>query len=151
MMNDSAGTMGAVFAALYAAHTLGDHWIQTDHQAAHKALPGRAGWVADLGHVATLTLTQVLALAGLAVIGVHLSAGQVTAGLAVNAVTHAWADRRHTLARLAELVPGKANFYRLGTPRAGHDDAPHIGTGAYALDQSFHIGWLFVAALIIAA
>lgn len=150
-MTDSAGTLGNVFAALYVAHHVGDHWIQTDHQAAHKALPGRAGWTANLGHVTSLTLTQVLALAGLAAIGVHLSAGQITAGLAVNAITHAWADRRHTLAALADIVPGKSNFYRLGQPRPDHDDAPHIGTGAYALDQSWHLGWLFVAALIIAA
>ncbi|GGN64850.1 hypothetical protein GCM10012285_67230 [Streptomyces kronopolitis] len=47
-------------------------------------------------------------------------------------------------------VTGKAEFYRLGAPRADHDDNPHIGTGAYALDQSFHHLWLLVAALVIA-
>jgi hypothetical protein len=48
-------------------------------------------------------------------------------------------------------VTGKGEFYRLGAPRAGRDDNPHIGTGAYALDQSFHHLWLLVAALVIAA
>ena len=36
----------------------------------------------------------------------------------------------------------------LGAPRQGHDDAPHLGTGAYALDQSWHAAWLFAAALV---
>ncbi len=39
----------------------------------------------------------------------------------------------------------------MGQPREGHDDAPHLGTGAYVLDQSFHHLFLFVAALLIAA
>ncbi|MEU0516669.1 hypothetical protein [Streptosporangium sp. NPDC006007] len=52
-------------------------------------------------------------------------------------------------AALAERT-GKGDFHRLGAPRPGTTDAPHLGTGAYALDQSWHIGWLFVSALIIA-
>jgi hypothetical protein len=101
-------------------------------------------------------------------------------GLAVSGVTHYWADRRFTLAALCDRWPGgKGDFYRLGQPRkieavahgvAGgdpdtgvvhlwqhgqRDEVPHdnpcLGTGAYVLDQWWHIGWLFVAALIIAA
>lgn len=149
-MTDPAA-FGAVFVALYSAHSVADHWVQREHQAIHKGGPGWAGWVANLRHVAGLTLTQLAAVAVLVpVLGLRLSGWQVAAGLGVNAVTHAWADRRHTLARLADLV-GKGGFYALGAPRAGHDDAPHLGTGAYALDQSWHIGWLFIAALVIAA
>src|SRR5256885_16927252 len=62
-------------------------------------------------------------------------------GLAVSAVTHYIADRRTPLLRLAEAmqpVTGKADFYRLGAPREGRDDNPSLGTGAYALDQSWH-------------
>ena len=51
---------------------------------------------------------------------------------------------------MQSLVTGKADFYRLGAPRDGRDDNPSLGTGAYALDQSWHYLWLFVAALIIA-
>jgi len=36
-------------------------------------------------------------------------------------------------------------------PRPHRDDNPTLGTGAYALDQSFHIFWLIIAALLIAA
>ena len=75
---------------------------------------------------------------------------QLFAGLAVNAGTHYWADRRFTLAALCERT-GKGAFYRMGAPRPGHDDQLHLGTGAYVLDQSWHIFWMFAAALIIAA
>jgi hypothetical protein len=49
----------------------------------------------------------------------------------------------------ATIVPGKGEFYRLGAPRRGRDDNPTLGTGAYALDQAWHVGWLFISALII--
>lgn len=62
-------------------------------------------------------------------------------------MSHWWADRRVTLRGLAHRL-GKAGFYALGVPRDGHDDNPSLGTGAYALDQSFHIAALFIAALI---
>lgn len=145
-----AATFAAVFIALYVAHSVGDHWVQTSHQSAQKGRPGWVGRLADARHVATLTLTKLAVLIpATALLGLHLSAVGVAAGLAVDAASHWWADRRTTLARLAALL-GKGEFYRLGAPRAGRDDNPHIGTGAYALDQSFHHLWLLVAALVIA-
>ncbi|MEU9149379.1 transcriptional regulator [Streptomyces sp. NPDC048417] len=145
-----AATFAAVFIALYVAHSVGDHWVQTSHQSATKGRPGWVGRLADARHVATLTLTKLAVLIpAAALLGLHLSVPAVVAGLAVDAASHWWADRRTTLARLAALL-GKGEFYRLGAPRAGRDDNPHIGTGAYALDQSFHHLWLLVAALIVA-
>ncbi|SDP46070.1 Protein of unknown function [Streptomyces sp. cf386] len=145
-----AATFAAVFIALYVAHSVGDHWVQTSHQSAHKGRPGWVGRLADARHVATLTLTKVAVLIpAAALLDLHLSALGILAGLGIDAVTHWWADRRTTLAWLAR-VTGKGEFYRLGAPRAGRDDNPHIGTGAYALDQSFHHLWLLVAALVIA-
>ncbi|KOT90903.1 hypothetical protein ADK70_17335 [Streptomyces rimosus subsp. pseudoverticillatus] len=136
---------------MYVAHSVGDHWVQTSHQSAHKGRPGWAGRLADTRHVATLTLTKLAVLApAAALLGLHLSTLGLVAGLAVDAASHWWADRRSTLAWLARVM-GKGEFYRLGVPRAGRDDNPHIGTGAYALDQSFHHLWLLVASLIIAA
>jgi hypothetical protein len=144
-----AATFAAVFVALYVAHSGGDHWVQTSYQSAHKGRPGWIGRLADARHVATLTATKVAVLLPVAwLLDLHLSALGIVAGLGIDAVTHWWADRRTTLAWLAE-VTGKGEFYRLGAPRAGHDDNPHIGTGAYALDQSFHHLWLLVAALVI--
>ncbi|MFJ9709265.1 transcriptional regulator [Streptomyces sp. NPDC101234] len=145
-----AATFAAVFIALYVAHSVGDHWVQTSHQSAHKGRPGWIGRLADARHVATLTATKVAVLLSVAwLLDLRLSVLGTVAGLGIDAVTHWWADRRSTLAWLAK-VTGKGEFYRLGAPRAGHDDNPHIGTGAYALDQSFHHLWLLVAALIIA-
>ena len=48
------------------------------------------------------------------------------------------ADRRTPLRRFAEAT-GLGEFYALGQPREGRDDNPSLGTGAYALDQSWHV------------
>jgi hypothetical protein len=148
MFGADASTFTAVFIGLYAAHEVGDHWVQTRHQACHKGAAGWSGRLACARHVGMLSGVKAVTL-GMAstVLGVHLRPTALVAALLVDAVSHYWADRRSTLARLANLI-GKGEFYRLGAPREGHDDAPHLGTGAYALDQSWHIGWLFIAALI---
>ncbi|MEV0404982.1 hypothetical protein [Actinoallomurus sp. NPDC050550] len=77
-------------------------------------------------------------------------------GQVISAVTHYWADRRSTLRGLAEKL-GKTAFYRLGAPRTGtdkdgkeRDDNPSLGTGAYALDQSWHKLWILIAAIVTA-
>ncbi|MCX5363206.1 DUF3307 domain-containing protein [Streptomyces sp. NBC_00124] len=146
----TAAVFAAVFAALYVAHSVGDHWVQTSCQSASKGRPGWVGRLADTRHVATLTLTKLVVLLPLVwLLDLRVSVLGIVAGLGIDAVTHWWADRRTTLAWLAE-VTGKGEFYRLGAPRTGRDENPHIGTGAYALDQSFHHLWLLVAALIIA-
>jgi hypothetical protein len=146
----AAAAFAAVFAALYAAHQVGDHWVQTNWQAAAKGDRSWVGRRACAGHVLTLAATKVAFLAAVAIgTGLHLSLGWTAAGLGVDAVSHYWADRRFTLRRLAGRL-GKRGFYALGAPRGGHDDNPSLGTGAYALDQSWHIGWLFVTALLIA-
>ncbi|MFE4912467.1 transcriptional regulator [Streptomyces sp. NPDC056652] len=146
----AVSTFAAVFIALWVAHSVGDHWVQTSHQSCTKGKPGWVGRLADARHVATLTATKALLLIPTAaLLGMTLSAVGVVLGLLVDALSHGWADRRSTLAWLAR-VTGKAEFYRLGAPRVGRDDNSHIGTGAYALDQSFHHLWLLIAALIIA-
>ncbi|WP_301124556.1 transcriptional regulator [Streptomyces cacaoi] len=151
-----AATFAAVFVALYVGHSVGDHWVQTSRQSADKGRPGWAGRLADARHVATLTATKlVLLLPVAALLGLHLSVLGLVAGLGVDAATHWWADRRETLARLAKLL-GNAEFYSLGTNN--HPAAPvtaegkpaaHLGTGAYALDQTWHHLWLLVAALLV--
>ncbi|MFD5737922.1 transcriptional regulator [Streptomyces sioyaensis] len=153
----SASVFAAVFIALYVAHSVGDHWVQTSCQSADKGRPGWVGRLACARHVIGLTLTKVLVLlAVVLLLDLHVTAAGLTIGLAVDAVTHWWADRRSTLAWLAK-VTGKAEFYSLGSGAhpahpvtAKGAPAAHLGTGAYALDQSFHHLWLLVAALIIA-
>lgn len=159
------GVFATVFAGLYVAHGVADHWLQTSEQARDKSLPGWKGRAACASHVA-----PYLALAALFVVGLQYLFGLplhwywIGAGLVASGVTHYWADRRTTLARLCERL-GKGEFYRLGAPRnrtvtadiVGAEgrmvgtklDNPCLGTGAYALDQWWHIFWTFVAALVM--
>lgn len=175
-MND-AGTFAAVAVGLLVAHQVADHWVQTGHQAATKGQRNNAGRAACARHVASYTaLTAVTVLALWWAFALDISWLGFAAGQLVSAVTHYWADRRFTLARLAALL-GKTQFYVMGQPRGfyvtidhrierqelpggGHTlslesddvplDQPTLGTGAYALDQSWHWGWLGVAAFLTA-
>lgn len=143
----------AAFTALYAAHQIGDHWVQTNDQAQAKGGRGaqqRAGQAACARHVATMTATKALMLGiTAAATRTRLPLGRTALALGLDAASHYWADRRYTLAGLAERL-GKTSFYRLGQSRPGRDDNPTLGTGAYALDQAWHIGCLWATALIIA-
>ena len=165
-----AATFAALFAALFVAHQVGDHWVQTSHQAAHKGKPGREGRLACLKHVASYTLCTTLAVLGVwLALDLPLTLHGVALGQAISAATHYRADRRAPLRTLAEQLR-LGELYDLGSPRPvrvlvadehghiAHDadgrpvtvpvDAPALGTGAYALDQSWHYAWLGVAALV---
>ena len=126
------------FAALYAAHMLADHWVQTQSQATRKVLPGNPGRIACLQHIGTYTLT-----AGLALLlvgnrtGLTLHPMAVCAGLVFSAATHYIADRRVPLRRVADWL-GKDSGWL------------DRGGGMYALDQAWHVTCLFASALIIA-
>jgi len=135
---------GAVFGAMFAGHYLGDFWVQSDQHARTKHLATREGRKALAIHVATLTLSQA-AFLGLAMLllGLRLNPLWAVAGLALNAATHAVADMRRPLERLADLI-GKGGFYRRGDASA----AP-CGTGAFALDQGAHLPILVVASMLM--
>jgi hypothetical protein len=153
---------------------------QTDNQAAHKCDPGLEGAKACLAHVAAYTASTTAAVVALdKLLGLGLSTRGILAGQLISAATHYYADRdRSRLARLAAAT-GSPAFPKLGQPRnnlvayvKGSDgerhhlevvtvdqdgneqpapfDNPSLGTGAYAIDQSWHIGWLAVAALATA-
>lgn len=160
-------TFAALAVALYAAHHVGDYWVQTDHQARHKGDAGHRGRIQCSAHVLSYLATQTvtLAMVGL-VLGLDVSTLGLLAGLAVSGVTHYLADRREhgVMFKLARLLPGKADFLKLGVPHerlvtgtngeiVGHaPGTPSLGTGAWALDQAWHIFWgVFVAALVMAA
>lgn len=150
MAADAAVTFAVVLPALLVAHNVADHWMQTGHQAAVKGVRNWAGRVACAAHVATYTAVTAGVVAVLwALLGLAVTVPGFVLGQVVSAVTHYWADRRFTLARLARLTRQGA-FYGLGAPRPGRDDNPTIGTGAYVLDQAWHWLWLFVAALLTA-
>lgn len=144
------GTFAGVAVGLLVAHEVSDHWVQAHADAQTKGKPGWAGRLACLRHVASYTAVTagtVLALWG--VFQLDLTWTGFLIGHAVSAVTHYWADRRAPLEWLA-AVTGHAAFFALGAPRPGRDDNPSLGTGAYALDQSWHWGWLGVAAFLTA-
>jgi len=170
------GTFAGVAVGLLVAHQVADHWVQTEHQSATKGRPGNAGRLACARHVASYTaVTAAIVFALWGAFQLDITWLGFVAGQLVSAVTHYWADRRFTLARLAGLL-GKTEFYELGEPRqhmvvvdrvergelpgGGHTlslvsetvplDQPTLGTGAYALDQSWHWGWLGVAAFLTA-
>ncbi|MFF0430349.1 transcriptional regulator [Streptomyces sp. NPDC004520] len=158
MTGSAAATFAAVFIALYVAHGVGDHWVQTHHQACTK---GGAGWTGRLAcgrHVLTLTLTKAVALTTVVlVLDLRVTVPGLLIGLGLDAATHYWADRRTTLARFAQSIR-KGEYFALGT--AAHPDHPvtaagepavTLGTGAFHLDQSWHLLWLGIAALLIAA
>lgn len=168
MSSTLAGATALYGMALYAGHHVGDYWVQTDHQARTKGCAGGEGRRACLMHVATYTLTQAgcLGLAAMAT-GARWSLQGFLLGLLISAVTHYLADRREygIMFRLARMLPGKAGLLKLGVPRGlvveagdgiGHRtrvvklDNPSLGTGGWALDQSWHVFWgVFVAALVI--
>jgi hypothetical protein len=142
----------AVFVALYVGHSVADHWVQTSCQAIRKGERTRAGQLACLRHVATLSATKWLLV--LIVVGTfHVKPvwWQLVLGLLLDAGSHYWADRRFTLERLARhRLVGKGEFYDQGTDlvNAEGNPSPHTGTGRYALDQSWHHLWLFIGAWV---
>jgi hypothetical protein len=142
----AAVTFAVVLPVLLVAHTVADHWVQTDHQASRKGMAGWPGRWACAAHVAGYTATTAAGVAAAwALFGLAITPAGFVVGQVVSAVTHYIADRRTPLAALAARL-GKARFYALGAPRAGRDDNPSLGTGAYALDQSWHHAWLLAAA-----
>lgn len=163
-----AGAFAAYAVALYVAHHVGDYWVQTDTQARRKGEAGALGRLYCAQHVGTYLITQIVCLmVTCLVLGIAQHGWRLWCALAVSGVTHYVADRRRPLEWIAGWIPGKANFWRLGAPRrmsvmVTHDenverdhvalDNPTLATGAWALDQSWHIFWgVFVAALILAS
>lgn len=140
-MTDYSGHIALAYVGMRSAAHFADHWVQTDCQATNKGLKGWIGRLACGRHVSTYVATQGVATAALfAVAGGHQHWWGLLWGLLLSAVTHYWADRRSPLQKLAEKV-GKGGFYKRGEV---------LGSGAYALDQSWHHLWETVAAVIVA-
>lgn len=152
-MSALAGNAAALGLALYASHHVGDYWVQTDYMASHKGKCGSEGRLACLMHVFSYLATQLVAVwAAIWFLDIHVPGLGIILGLAVSGVTHYMADRREfgLMFKLARKL-GKGGFMSLGVPRAGQNDNPSLGTGAWALDQSWHIFWgVFVTAIIMA-
>ncbi|MFE6977252.1 DUF3307 domain-containing protein [Streptomyces sp. NPDC057682] len=127
----------SLFVLLHLAHLVADYPLQTDHQAGHKALPGPAGWRANLVHAGTHVATGALALAvAAAVLDLDVGVLPGAAALLWIGATHAIIDRR----RLVQWWMTHARQTEWAT-RGG---AAHV-------DQTAHVLALAVAALTLTA
>jgi len=133
--------LAAVFAALYAGHQIGDHIVQTDEIAAHKAEDGWVGARAMAGHLLGYGVCQVVALGALAVLH-PLPFWPVVAALVVSLGTHGFIDRRWPVRWLLEHT-GSRVFAGRGPWAVGLN-------GMYLADQSLHVGAMFMAAWLAA-
>ncbi|MEV8225028.1 DUF3307 domain-containing protein [Streptomyces sp. NPDC079167] len=128
----------SLFVLLYVAHLLADYPLQTDHQAAHKASGGWAGWSANAHHAATHIVTCGAALlAGAALLDdVDISMPVAVGALVWIGATHAVIDRRW---------PVQWWMHHTGQSQwAQHGGAAHV-------DQAAHVAALLVAALALSA
>jgi phosphate/sulfate permease len=127
--------------ALFVAHQVGDHVLQTDRQAATKTDRGQRGLRGMLGHLAVYHLTAAgLLITTASVLGLPLSATGLVAGLAFSALTHALLDRRW---------PVRVILRATHAPRFADTTSPVCGM--YVADQALHQLALLVSALLIAA
>ena len=144
------------------ADHVADHWLQTGHQAAHKADTGVAGHRAMAGHIASYAGAQALAVvAADRLLGMGLKPGRIAAAVAVSAATHWFIDRRWPVRKLAEAT-GKTGCKRDGRctdPEHAPDGSDCDGGfhtlggplgGAYVLDQSAHHLMEAVASVVAA-
>lgn len=109
----------AIAIALWVGHQVGDHWVQSDADAQGKGRPGQEGQLHCMAHVSSYLFTQLICVALVILVGATISGWGLLAGIVVSGVTHYIADRRTPLIKLAETIPGKSNFVRLGMPREG--------------------------------
>ena len=151
-----AAVFGAALAALWAAHDIGDHVVQTDHQAAGKA----GSWRAMAGHLGGYHATQLAALVLLRRLDITPSWKRTAAAVAFSTITHGLLDRRWPVVRLLDATGSRA-FARpvitvsgkaLGDPQdAGSVEASGALPvhGPYLADQALHHGCLLVTAAIL--
>ncbi|GAA2946301.1 MULTISPECIES: hypothetical protein [Streptomyces] len=145
----SAIRFAAAYAALTAAHEVGDYIIQRDADAAVKGHRGPTGAAACLRHVTSYTATQALALYGAdRALRLGLDWRRAAAGLALSAVTHYAADRcaGHwaDTSDQAPLLVRAAHAAGKGTWLTRDPGAGPL------IDQAWHKGWIAVAAAVAA-
>jgi hypothetical protein len=134
----TAVRFAATLAALIVLHSVADHWAQTWSQA---TLKGGQGWTARLAGLRHVLIHTAVLAVGLVVVDwrcqLAYDVPRVALALVFNGATHYVADRRAPLIGLATLL-GKRRW--LDVDREA----------AYKLDQSWHLGFLLVTALILA-
>jgi hypothetical protein len=138
-------TFAVLLPTLWAAHNVGDHIAQTDHEAANKA----TDWSAMAGHIGSYQSVQTVAAElVLRSTGLRRNRWAGLAGAVFSAGSHAFIDRRWPVRKLlrATGAPGYAEL-ALWTRKG---EKP-FRVGMYQADQALHHGCLLIAALIMAA
>jgi hypothetical protein len=126
---------------LLVAHQVGDHVVQTDHQAAGKAGTGWPAMRAMAGHLGTYHALAAVLLVGVSyLLGLPLGPIGVLAGLGFSAFTHGLLDRRW---------PVRAILRASRSPKFAETTAPVCGM--YTADQALHHLALLVSAVLIAS
>lgn len=147
----AASAFAALFVASYPAHLLADHAGQPSSWAMAKGRCDHEGRVACAKHTVVVVALQGLAVTAVALItGLTLDPLAIAAGLLLTGWSHYWIDRRTTASGLFAAI-GKAEFASLGAPRPGREDNPSLGTGAYRMDQDWHIAWIAITCLVMAS
>lgn len=145
----AAARFAAVYAALTAAHEVGDYWAQQDADAVAKGRPGPEGAAACLRHVAGYTATQAVAVAAVnRAFGLRLSWRRAAAGLALSAATHYAADR--CAGQWADNSPSAPPVVRLAHASGSSAWLTRDPQAGPLLDQAWHKGWIAVAAALAA-
>ena len=151
MSQVDALAFATLFAVSYPAHLLADHAGQPSSWAADKGRCDHTGRIACAKHVSVVVTLQALAVGLVALLtGLALDPLAVIIALGLTGWSHYWIDRRTTATGLFAAI-GKREFADLGTPRPGRNDNPSLGTGAYRMDQDWHITWLAITALVMAS
>ncbi|WP_019548578.1 hypothetical protein [Streptomyces sulphureus] len=147
----SAGARaGAAYAALMAAHEVGDYILQRDSDAVAKGKHGPDGAAACLRHVASYTATQAVALAAAdRYLRLGLGWRRASAGLALSAVTHYVADRcnGHWHETAEEGAPRLVRAAHAAGKSKWLTRDPSAGP---LLDQAWHRAWIGLAAAVAA-
>jgi hypothetical protein len=130
-------TWNEVFIVLLVCHLAGDFILQTEWQALHKF--GGLGRDPERRRALVLHVTtySIPLLAALVLVAVERDAGRALAAAVIIVVTHLIQDDGRLLQSYVRRV--KKTDAQFGTPLM------------IAIDQSFHIVWIFGAALVAAA
>ncbi|PWI16035.1 hypothetical protein DI272_19075 [Streptomyces sp. Act143] len=144
-----AARFASTYAALTAAHEIGDYWAQQDKDAITKGHPGPEGAQACLRHVAGYTTVQALALiTANHCLGLRLTPGRIAAGLTISALTHYAADRG--MGRWTDPSPAAPPVVRLAHATGHTGWLTRDPAAGPLMDQAWHKGWIAVAALVAA-
>lgn len=126
------------YAALRTGAGIGDFFVQTSHQAEHKADKDFHGRRVLITHALTYGATQAAVLyAANRILGTGISRRRMAEAILFSTVTHGYIDQRTPVEDIADALK-KLDFYNM---------APPLG-GGFHMDQALHHLMEGIAALL---